>query len=133
MAFIVPVHNTICRSSRAMIIKHTAASLHPGYDVAAVSTYVAYFMSQYWVGKERKDVEFFAIVMGFLWHYTHDHDAMVFVFLWLMGGVSHFISMSFLAGGNYQETENFRVGVRLGGYMSFLLMVLDLLGVAFDY
>ena len=40
---------------------------------------------------------------------------------------------AFLAGGNYQEADNFHVGVKLGGYMSFLLMVLDLLGIASGY
>ena len=131
MAFIVPVYKTC--GSRSMMIKQTAASLHPAYDVAAVSTYVAYFMSHYWIPPERKDVELFAIVMALVWHYTHDHDAMIFVLLWLMGGASQFIKMSFLAGGNYQEADNFHVGVKLGGYMSFLLMVLDLLGIASGY
>jgi hypothetical protein len=104
-------------------------SPHPGYDVAAVSTYVAYFLSQYWDGEQRRDVEFFAMVMGFFWNFTHDHDATIFLFLWVIGGFSEFISKSFLAGGNEIEFVRFRVGIKLGGYLSFLLFVFDLLDV----
>lgn len=121
---------------KSSIIHHDRPSLtrlfispHPGYDVAAVSTYVAYFLSQYWDGEQRRDVEFFAMVMGFFWNFTHDHDATIFLFLWMIGGFSEFISKSFLAGGNEIEFERFRVGIKLGGYMSFLLFVFDLLDV----
>ena len=131
MAFLVPVGcgklSGAAGSSTAMVVPwrsgggggvvRRAFSLHPGYDVAAVSTYVAYFTAQYWQGEDRKDVELFAMVMGLWWHFTHDHDALIFLLLWLIGGSSHFI-----AGA---------VGVRTGGYMSFLLLVFDLLDVLF--
>lgn len=136
MAFIVPVGGGKLLGSAMMPWRRgggsvVRASLHPGYDVAAVSTYVAYFTAQYWRGEDRKDVELFAIVMGLWWHFTHDHDAMIFLLLWVMGGASHFIAGSFAAGGNLDESANFWVGVRAGGYMSFLLAIFDLLDVLF--
>ena len=131
MAFITPIITTAAK--RSLVPKPLYVSAHPGYDVAAVSTYVAYFMTQYWNGEERKDVEFFAIVMGMFWNFTHNHDATIFVLLWLIGGTSEFVSKSFLAGGNRAEYENFRVGVKMGGYMSFLLLVFDLLDVLVGY
>lgn len=105
------------------------ASLHPEYDIAVVSTYIAYFFTQYWGGEQRLDVQIFAMLMGTVWNFTHDHDATIFIMLWLIGLVSEFISKSFLAGGNKVEYENFRVGIKLGGYMSFLLLVFDVLDV----
>lgn len=136
MAFIVPITKKVATTA---IIPYRAsssvlkASMHPFYDVAAVSTYIAYFTSQYWIGEKRNDVEFFAFVMALVWNYTKEHDATIFLFLWLMGGVSHFVSRSFLAGGNSDEFERFNVGVKLGGYMSFLLLIFDLLDVAVGY
>ena len=108
-------------------------SPHPLYDVASVSTYIAYFLAQYWTGEQRRDVEFFAIFMGMFWNFTHDHDATIFLMLWLIGGVSEFISKSFLAGGNKMEYENFRVGIKFGGYMSFLLLIFDVLDLLTGY
>ena len=141
MAFITPI--IVKKTARALVLRPQVIqkrdivrmwlSPHPVYDVAAVSTYIAYFLSQYWTGEERKDVEFFAIFMGLIWNYTHDHDATIFIFLWLIGGASEFISRSFLAGGNQVEFERFHVGVKLGGYMSFLLLVFDLLGIFTGY
>lgn len=132
LAFIIPTTTNMIKKSSHSLIK-TNASLHPIYDVAAVSTYVAYFLNRYWDGQERKDVEFFGFVMALVWNVTRDHDATIFLMLWLMGGVSEFVSKSFLAGGNGMEAENFRVGVKLGGYMSFLLLVFDLLDVVLGY
>lgn len=139
MAFLTPLVKHTPKSLSLLkpsIIQHSVRPLtrlfvspHPGYDVAAVSTYVAYFLTQYWDGEQRRDVEFFAMVMGFFWNFTHDHDASIFIFLWLIGASSEFISKSFLAGGNEMEYEKFRVGIKLGGYMSFLLFVFDLLDV----
>ena len=144
MAFIVPVRG----SSSSSIIKSTTGAIvpwrgtapyplrvssHPGYDVAAVSTYIAYFMAQYWGGSQMLDVEFFAIVMGLWWQLTHDHDALIFLLLWVIGGVSHFVAGAFAAGGNREESANFWVGVRAGGYMSFLLLAFDLLGILAGY
>lgn len=108
-------------------------SPHPLYDVASVSTYIAYFLAQYWTGEQRRDVEFFAIFMGMFWNFTHDHDATIFLMLWLIGGVSEFISKSFLAGGNEVEYANFRVGIKFGGYLSFLLLVFDALDLLTGY
>lgn len=127
MAFIVPiVQNTMVRR---LPLTRLSFSPHPGYDVAAVSTYVAYFLTQYWTGEERRDVELFAVLMGIFWNYTHDHDATIFLYLWLIGGTSEFVSRSFLAGGNSEEFDRFRVGTKLGGYMSFLLMMFDMFGI----
>jgi len=132
MAFLTPfVPKRIPRSIIAR--QPLQASLHPVYDVAAVSTYIAFFCTQYWTGEERRDVEFFAMVMGLFWNFTHHHDATIFIFLWLIGGVSEFVSKSFLAGGNQMEYNNFRVGIKMGGYMSFLLVVFDLLDVLVGY
>lgn len=131
MAFIAPiVQHTV---ARRLPLTRLSLSPHPGYDVAAVSTYVAYFLTQYWAGEERRDVELFAVLMGVFWNYTHDHDATIFLYLWLIGGTSEFVSRSFLAGGNREEFERFRVGTKLGGYMSFLLMMFDLLGILTGY
>lgn len=127
MAFISPIIRKT--TTRSLITRPLRVSPHPGYDVAAVSTYIAYFMTQYWTGEERKDVEFFGVVMGLFWNFTHNHDATIFLLLWLIGGASEFISKSFLAGGNKVEYENFRVGIKMGGYMSFLLLVFDFLDV----
>jgi hypothetical protein len=124
LSFIQPIVRHHGRS-----LTHRPFSPHPGYDVAAVSTYVAYLLTQYWDGEQRRDVELFAMVMGFFWSLTHDHDATIFLFLWVIGASSEFISKSFLAGGNTVEYEKFRVGIKLGGYMSFLLFVFDLLDV----
>ena len=131
MAFLSPIvkHTVV----RRLPLTRTFLSPHPGYDVAAVSTYVAYFVTQYWTGEERRDVEFFAVLMGLFWNFTHDHDATIFLYLWLIGGTSEFVSRSFLVGGNQTEFDNFRVGTRLGGYMSFLLMMFDLLGLLTGY
>lgn len=137
MAFIAPLVKHMPRSSSFLIkpLHHhplptrLSMSSHPEYDVAVVSTYVAYFLSQYWDGEQRRDVELFAMVMGFFWNFTHDHDATIFIFLWLIGGASEFISKSFLAGGNELEYEKNRIGIKLGGYMSFLLLVFDVLDV----
>jgi hypothetical protein len=137
MAFLTPLVKYTPKSLlKPSIMQHPVRPLtrlfvspHPGYDVAAVSTYVAYFLTQYWNGEQRRDVEFFAMVMGFFWNFTHDHDATIFLFLWVIGASSEFISKSFLAGGNEVEYEKFRVGIKLGGYMSFLLFVFDLLDV----
>lgn len=136
MAFIAPIIKS--STTRALVpyrppTSQLKMSLHPLYDVAAVSTYIAYFTSNYWIGEDRNDVEFFAIIMGLIWNFTHDHDATIFIFLWVIGGVSHFVSTGFLAGGNMEEYSKFQVGVRLGGYMSFLLLVFDLLDVAVGY
>lgn len=137
MAFITPL---IPKQSLTSIITRQPKiplklnfSAHPAYDVAAVSTYVAYFLTQYWTGEERRDVEFFAIVMGLFWNFTHNHDITIFILLWLIGGTSEFVSKSFLAGGNQVEYEKFRVGIKMGGYMSFLLLVFDLLDVLVGY
>lgn len=134
MAFIVPVTKTTpiipYRAPSTIIMK---ASMHSFYDVVAVSTYIAYSTSQYWIGEKRNDVEVFAFFMAFLWNFTREHDPTIFLFLWLMGGVTHFVSRSFLAGGNGEEFERFHVGVKLGGYMSFLLLIFDLLDVAVGY
>lgn len=135
MAFLTPLVKYTPRSSLALIknpvrpLTRLFVSPHPVYDVAAVSTYVAYFLIQYWDGEQRRDVEFFAVVMGFFWNFTHDHDATIFLLLWLIGASSEFISKSFLAGGNEMEYQKFRVGIKLGGYMSFLLFVFDVLDV----
>lgn len=126
MAFLVPTVKTGVLPRAAAL----QASLHPFYDVAAVSTYIAYWTAQYWKGPERRDVDLFAILMAMIWNFTRDHDPTIFVFLWVIGGVSEFVSRSFLAGGNQQEFENFHVGVQMGGYMAFLLLVFDLLDVA---
>lgn len=120
MAFITPLiqyttKSALVRPSSMCRLAPLYVSPHVGYDVAAVSTYVAYFLTQYWTGTERRDVEVFAIVMGFFWNFTHDHDATIFLLLWVIGGASEFISKSFLAGGNEMEYENFRVGIKLGG------------------
>ena len=134
MAFITPI---VKQTARKLLVQPSLTRLsmsqHPGYDVAAVSTYVSYFLTRYWTGEQRRDVEFFAIVMGMLWNFTHAHDATIFLFLWLIGGASEFVSKSFLAGGNEIEYENFRVGIKLGGYMSFILLVFDLLDVVSGY
>lgn len=134
MAFITPI---VKHTARKLLVSPSQIRLsmlqHPGYDVAAVSTYVAYFLTRYWTGQQRQDVEFFAIVMGMLWNFTHNHDATIFLLLWLIGGASEFVSKSFLAGGNEMEYDNFRVGIKLGGYMSFILLVFDLLDVATGY
>ena len=129
MAFITPFVKTVSRyrpPSRALV----KASLHPLYDIASVSTYVAYFTSGYWMGPERRDVDIFAVLMALFWNFTHIHDPTIFVFLWIMGGSCEFISKSFMAGGNGVEAEKFFVGVQMGGLMSFVLLVLDLLDVA---
>lgn len=132
MAFLSPIiKHTVVRPR--LPLTRTALSPHPGYDVAAVSTYAAYFLTQYWVGEERRDVELFAVLMGMFWNFTHDHDATIFLYLWLIGGTSEFVSRSFLAGGNQTEFEKFRVGTKLGGYMSFLLMMFDLIGLLAGY
>ena len=132
MAFLAPIVRYSPRPIPARTLTQLQLSPHPGYDVAAVSTYVAYFLSQYWAGEERRDVEFFAVVMTLFWNFTHDHDAVIFLYLWLIGGTSEFISKSFLAGGNKVEYERFRVGTRLGGYMSFLLLITDLFGLLLE-
>lgn len=133
MAFLVPyvepisVTKHIVRSSTSLV--PLRASLHPVYDVATVSTYIAYFTAQYWTGENRTDVDIFAFIMAMIWNFTHNHDPMIFVFLWFMGGTCQFVSRGFLEGGNQAEAEKFHVGVKLGGYMSFLLLVFDLLDV----
>lgn len=135
MAFIIPYVGSTTNKILKLPSYHSfsliplKASLHPIYDVATVSTYIAYFTAQYWTGENRMDVEIFAFIMAMIWNFTHEHDPMIFVFLWLIGGASHFISGSFLAGGNQVEAENFHVGVKLGGYISFMLLVFDLLDV----
>lgn len=132
MAFIVPPSTTTC--FRKALVAPPRAILHPVYDVASVSTYVAYSLAKYWIGEEeRLDVEMFGYLMAVLWKVTTAHDPTVFLFLWLIGGVSEFVSGSFFAGGNWVEAERFRVGVRMGGYMSFALLVFDLLDVASGY
>lgn len=128
MAFIAPLVKTV--SSVPHVSKTLVkASLHPLYDVASVSTYVAYFFSGYWMAPERRDVDIFAVTMALLWNFTHIHDPTIFIFLWVIGGSSDFISRSFMAGGNQGEAEKFFVGVQMGGLMSFVLLVLDLLDV----
>lgn len=131
MAFIVPW--TGSTTSKMIAYHPLKASLHPIYDVSTVSTYIAYFTAQYWTGENRNDVEIFAFIMAMFWNFTHEHDPTIFIFLWLMGGVSQFVSGSFLAGGNQVEAEKFHVGVQLGGYISFLLLVFDLLDVLIGY
>lgn len=136
MAFLVPL---VAKTAPRVIVPYREsatvlkASLHPFYDVATVSTYIAYFTSRYWIGETRTDVEIFAFVMATIWNFTKYHDPTIFAFLWVIGGVSHFVSVSFLAGDNLEEFANFQVGVKLGGYMSFLLLVFDLLDVITGY
>lgn len=134
-SFIVPMTARhlpkICTVGRKAV--KLSASLHPLYDVAAVSTYIAYFTAQYWKGEPRRDVEFFAIALGFLWNFTTDHDPTIFLYLWLVGGLSHFAMTGFLQGGNEKEAVRFYTGVQLGGYMSFLLVVVDLLDVVMGF
>ena len=136
-SFITPVRSMatqqIAPYSSRNIVSKMYFSNHPVYDVAAVSTYIAYFTSGYWTGEERPDVDIFACIMGLVWHFTKDHDPMIFVFLWIIGGMSHFVSRSFLAGGNVVEFNKFNVGVQFGGLMSFLLLVLDLMGFFYGY
>lgn len=138
--FITPVVSKIVKPNmirgtmnELVKVKPLKMSLHPEYDIIAVSTYIAYFTAQYWTGEQRRDVELFGILLGLLWNFTTNHDPTVYIYLWLIGGLSHFVSRSFLAGGNKEEANRFHVGVQMGGYMSFLLMIFDLLDVLFGY
>lgn len=132
-AFLTPIYtqSIVRQHYRTSIIPlhMSLMSSHPYYDVLAVSTYAMFCAGGYWLGDQRANVDFVAAGLGLLWQLTLTHNPNVFYYLWLVGGISYLVSQTQLEMGNSDGASQFRVGVQLGGYLSFFLLIMDLFDV----
>lgn len=123
-----PIHKTI---AQPVILRSIKASLHPVYDVAAVSTYIAFWTQGYWIGENRTDIEITAVLLALLSNTFMAYDVSVFFYLWALGIGSFLWKQVMLEGGNSESVYNAQVGIQLGGYMSFVLLVFDAIDLLF--
>lgn len=128
-SFITPI---IKRKLVAPLHISPLLSSHPYYDVVAVSTYGAYWAAGYWLGENRKDVPVVAAGIAMLWHYTLPYNPYIFYYLWLIGGLSHLIRTTNINIANSNGASKFHLGIQFGGYISFILMMVDLIDVIID-
>lgn len=117
-----PIHRTI---ARPVVLPSIKASLHPVYDVAAVSTYIAFWTQGYWLGENRTDVEITAVVLALLWNTFMAYDIAIYYYLWAIGLSSFVWKKTMLEGGNSDALHKAQVATQLGGYMAFVLLVFD--------
>ena len=100
------------------------------YDICAVSTYIAYYMSQYWKYPDeeiqRPDVEIFANIMALVWHITNSYNPNVYIYLWIIGGLCQIYSHT-LIPINKDQANQLHIGVQFGGQVAVLLLILDLI------
>lgn len=101
------------------------------YDIVSVSTFGAFFFAQYDQYSneiyKRPDVEVFADIMAIAWYVMSKTDVTIFPILWIIGAISYTISYASLSVGNENAFNEFHAGVHLGGQMSLVLLLLNLL------